>query len=95
MLSTPAPLAPIGVTHEFQAVSSHVYDNDETDDHSIDLVLTHGESGTEAHRQVPGETFRAGPERSAVLVLVGNEDKVILRGRLPPLIFTATLTSLA
>jgi len=30
-----------------------------------------------------------------VLVLVGNEDKVIRRGRLPPLIFTAMLTSSA
>ncbi|MEU0395721.1 alpha/beta hydrolase [Streptomyces sp. NPDC006208] len=60
VLVAPAPPAPIGVTHEFQEALAHAYDNDETIDQSIDLVLTNGELSAEARRQVHEDSSRAG-----------------------------------
>jgi pimeloyl-ACP methyl ester carboxylesterase len=73
VLVAPAPPAPIGVTPEFQQVLAHAYDNDETIDHSIDLVLTNGELSAEARRQVhedssrPGEAARMAWPRQALV----------------------------
>ncbi|MFI9244879.1 alpha/beta fold hydrolase [Streptomyces sp. NPDC053086] len=60
VLVAPAPPAPVGVTAEYQEGLAHAYDNDETIDHSIDLVLTHGELSAEARRQVHEDSSRAG-----------------------------------
>ncbi|MGW1887423.1 alpha/beta fold hydrolase [Streptomyces sp. NPDC001970] len=60
VLVAPAPPAPIGVTHEFQEALAHAYDNHETIDQSIDLVLTNGELSAEARRQVHEDSSRAG-----------------------------------
>ncbi|MBP8532382.1 alpha/beta fold hydrolase [Streptomyces sp. MK37H] len=60
VLVAPAPPAPVGVTREFQEALAHAYDNDETIDRSIDLVLTSGELSAEARRQVHEDSSRAG-----------------------------------
>ncbi|MFF0000308.1 alpha/beta fold hydrolase [Streptomyces avermitilis] len=60
VLVAPAPPAPVGVTHEFQETLAHAYDNGETIDQSIDLVLTNGELSAELRRQVHEDSSRAG-----------------------------------
>lgn len=60
VLVAPAPPAPVGVTPELQEALSHAYDNDETIEQSIQLVLTKGELGLEARRRVHEDSSRAG-----------------------------------
>ncbi|MFD9509582.1 alpha/beta fold hydrolase [Streptomyces mirabilis] len=60
VLVAPAPPAPVGVTTELQEVMCHAYDNPDTINRSIDLMLTNGGLGEEARRQVHDDSSRAG-----------------------------------